>query len=332
MQCALGNNGKYIPQNAFLEIVLPVQRECPAYGEFFPEGHRHFLFPSMLFSSVPALFALHQSFCFPRLFRFPVSVLLFEQASTEEQEVARQLAAVKALAEASQKDSIQKYALLQEKMKSCSVTEETYIAKYHTEEQKLSQMREKLENFQKEKIRVQEQLLQIKKKLKSKRMEQGEFALLEKEVQTLETETTEENKSFGAVRKELEQMKTAWKEKENVCVLLEKIHHKLDILSELEGLFRGKRFVEYISRYYLEHIAREADTGLKEMTGNTYEMCIRDSPKRHLSVFRNSSLQGNSQFVQSPVPQQWKGLINQSIPSKAVSLYGSKVHLPKPLQ
>ena len=155
-------------------------------------------------------------------------------------------------------------------MKSCSVTEETYIAKYHTEEQKLSQMREKLENFQKEKIRVQEQLLQIKKKLKSKRMEQGEFALLEKEVQTLETETTEENKSFGAVRKELEQMKTAWKEKENVCVLLEKIHHKLDILSELEGLFRGKRFVEYISRYYLEHIAREADTGLKEMTGNTY--------------------------------------------------------------
>ena len=60
------------------------------------------------------------------------------------------------------------------------------------------------------------------------------------------------------MRKELEQMKAAWEEKENVCVLLEKIHHKLDILSELEGLFRGKRFVEYISRYYLEHIAREA--------------------------------------------------------------------------
>ena len=72
-------------------------------------------------------------------------------------------------------------------------------------------------------------------------------------------------------------MKTAWKEKENVCVLLEKIHHKLDILSELEGLFRGKRFVEYISRYYLEHIAREADTGLKEMTGNTYGLEIDEN-------------------------------------------------------
>lgn len=191
-------------------------------------------------------------------------------------------------------------------MKSCSVTEETYIAKYHTEEQKLSQMREKLENFQKEKIRVQEQLLQIKKKLKSKRMEQGEFALLEKEVQTLETETTEENKSFGAVRKELEQMKTAWKEKENVCVLLEKIHHKLDILSELEGLFRGKRFVEYISRYYLEHIAREADTGLKEMTGNTYGLEIDENTAFIIRDYKNggasrpaSTLSGGETFMAS---------------------------------
>lgn len=238
--------------------------------------------------------------------QYETSKALFEQASTEEQEVARQLAAVKALAEASQKDSIQKYALLQEKMKSCSVTEETYIAKYHTEEQKLSQMREKLENFQKEKIRVQEQLLQIKKKLKSKRMEQGEFALLEKEVQTLETETTEENKSFGAVRKELEQMKTAWKEKENVCVLLEKIHHKLDILSELEGLFRGKRFVEYISRYYLEHIAREADTGLKEMTGNTYGLEIDENTAFIIRDYKNggasrpaSTLSGGETFMAS---------------------------------
>lgn len=238
--------------------------------------------------------------------QYETSKALFEQASTEEQEVARQLAAVKALAEASQKDSIQKYALLQEKMKSCSVTEETYIAKYHTEEQKLSQMREKLENFQKEKIRVQEQLLQIKKKLKSKRMEQGEFALLEKEVQTLETETTEENKSFGAVRKELEQMKAAWEEKEKVCLLLEKIHHKLDILSELEGLFRGKRFVEYISRYYLEHIAREADVDLKEMTGNTYGLEIDENTSFIIRDYKNggvsrpaSTLSGGETFMAS---------------------------------
>ena len=231
---------------------------------------------------------------------------LFDKAVTEEKEASQQLAAVKALSEASEKERIQKHVFLQEKMKSFSVTEEAYIEKYHAEEQNLSQAKEKLESFQKEKIRIQEQLLQIKKKLSKERIDKNEFILLEKELQTLEAETTEENKSFGAVRKELEQMKTAWEEKEKVCVLLEKIHHKLDILSELEGLFRGKRFVEYISRYYLEHIAREADAGLKEMTGNTYGLEIDENTSFIIRDYKNggasrpaSTLSGGETFMAS---------------------------------
>lgn len=231
---------------------------------------------------------------------------LFDKAATEEKELSQQLAAAKALAEASEKDSVKKYAFLKEKMKNFSVTEETYIEKYYTEEKKFSQIKEKIENFQKETIRIQEQMQQIKKKLVKERVDKSEFILLEKELQTLETETTEENKSFGAVRKELEQMKTAWKEKENVCVLLEKIHHKLDILSELEELFRGKRFVEYISRYYLEHIAREADTGLKEMTGNTYGLEIDENTAFIIRDYKNggasrpaSTLSGGETFMAS---------------------------------
>ena len=231
---------------------------------------------------------------------------LFDKAATEEKELSQQLAAAKALAEASEKDSVEKYAFLKEKMKNFSVTEETYIEKYYTEEKKFSQIKEKIENFQKEKIRIQEQMQQIKKKLVKERLDKSEFILLEKEVQALENETTEENKSFGAVRKELEQMKAAWEEKENVCVLLEKIHHKLDILSELEGLFRGKRFVEYISRYYLEHIAREADTGLKEMTGNTYGLEIDENTTFIIRDYKNggasrpaSTLSGGETFMAS---------------------------------
>lgn len=238
--------------------------------------------------------------------QYETAKVLFEQTSTEEKEIAKQLAAVKALAEAAQKDSTQKYALLQEKMKCCFVEEESYIAKYHTEEKKVSQIKETIELFQKEKIRLQEQHLQIKKKLKSQRIEIDEFTLLEEKVQILETEAAEGNKALGAVRKELEQMKTAWGEKEKVCVFLEKIYHKLDILSELEGLFRGKRFVEYISRYYLEHIAREADVSLKEMTGNTYGLEIDENASFIIRDYKNggasrpaSTLSGGETFMAS---------------------------------
>ena len=65
-------------------------------------------------------------------------------------------------------------------MKNFSVTEETYIEKYYTEEKKFSQIKEKIENFQKEKIRIQEQMQQIKKKLVKERLDKSEFILFGK--------------------------------------------------------------------------------------------------------------------------------------------------------
>ena len=50
---------------------------------------------------------------------------------------------------------------------------------------------------------------------------------------------------------------------------MSQIRHKLELLQELEGLFRGKKFVEYVARYYMEYVSREADEKLKEMTGSS---------------------------------------------------------------
>lgn len=231
---------------------------------------------------------------------------LFEQASEEEKEVSAQLVASNALVEATAKDNTQKHRILTEKMKSFSITETSYIEKYKKEEMELLCMKKRIEDFQNEKIRIQEQFQQVKKKLSEERIDKTKFLLLEKEVEALELETAEKNKSFGAMRKELEQMKSAWEEKTKVTVLLKQIYSKLDILSELEGLFRGKRFVEYISRYYLEYIAREADVSLKEMTGNMYGMEIDENTSFIIRDYKNggvsrpaSTLSGGETFMAS---------------------------------
>ena len=71
-------------------------------------------------------------------------------------------------------------------------------------------------------------------------------------------------------------------------------------------MFKGKKFVEYVSRYYLEYISREADTCLKDMTGNAYGMetdgngmfIIRDY-KNGGAVRPASTLSGGETFMAS---------------------------------
>lgn len=143
-------------------------------------------------------------------------------------------------------------------------------SEFQKEEEDMRTSREKIETFKEAMLKLKTELDRVKKQLNGRTVLKEELENLELKVKNLETEITEQNKALGAVKKELEQLKTAWKEKEELLKTLEVIYHKLDILAELDGLFRGKKFVEYVSRYYLEYVSREADERLKEMTGNSY--------------------------------------------------------------
>ena len=51
-----------------------------------------------------------------------------------------------------------------------------------------------------------------------------------------------------------------------------KIDHQYSLLEELENLFRGKKFVEFIARTRLDYIAKEASRQLKEITRGRYAL------------------------------------------------------------
>ncbi len=108
-----------------------------------------------------------------------------------------------------------------------------------------------------------------KARLKGERISEEQIEERRKIMQDLENRQGETNRILGGLRKEREQTEKAWKEKEILEEKMGQIRHKLDLFLELEGLFRGKKFVEYVARYYMEYVSREADEKLKEMTGNS---------------------------------------------------------------
>ena len=122
----------------------------------------------------------------------------------------------------------------------------------------------------------------------------------------LENRQVETNRILGGLRKEREQTEKAWKEKEALEEKMGQIHHKLDLLQELEGLFRGKKFVEYVARYYMEYVSREADEKLKEMTGNSLGLETDQSGMFIIRDYKNggatrpaSTLSGGETFMAS---------------------------------
>lgn len=53
--------------------------------------------------------------------------------------------------------------------------------------------------------------------------------------------------------------------------------HKKDMIKELEQLFKGNAFIEYVAQSKLSYIAREASVILSKISGGSYALEINDS-------------------------------------------------------
>lgn len=195
---------------------------------------------------------------------------LWEQQQQEEVHLHQKHTAKEALAASAEQEVLKKEQFLKEKMKELQVPDQTWILHFRKEESVLVKSREKTEAFKETALKLAAEIARVKRQLNGKSVSKEELEHLETKLKCLETDITRENQTSGAVKKELEQLEKAWKEKKSLENTLKEIYHKLDILAELDSLFRGKKFVEYVSRYYLEHVSREADACLKEMTGSSY--------------------------------------------------------------
>lgn len=231
---------------------------------------------------------------------------LWETVSREANQLQQEKSAMEALTKSSQETAEKKNRILREKMEEADVEDERWIGRFRKEEEEMQHCREEAERFKEAVVTVKTQIDRVQKQLDQRKISREELQELETKVADLEQDITEKNKQLGAARKELEQMENAWKEKELLKKELEEIYHKLDILSQLSGLFWGKKFVEYVSRYYLEYVSREANERLKEMTGNGYGLetdqnglfLIRDYKNGGISRSA-STLSGGETFMAS---------------------------------
>ena len=176
----------------------------------------------------------------------------------------------KTRSQAAREQAEKKEKSLELKMKETGVEERCWIEEYQQDESVLQAAKDERKAYEEAVIKSKTQVEQAAARLGGRCVQTEQIGVLGQKNEHLLQEMKEGQKAFGAVKKEREQMEKSWEEKKKLLQELEMVYHKLDLLTELEGLFRGKRFVEYVSRYYLEYVSREADQQLRQMTGSSY--------------------------------------------------------------
>lgn len=198
------------------------------------------------------------------------AVRQWESLQKEEAVLRENYTEQKTRSQAAREQAEKKEKSLEEKMKETGVEERCWIEEHQQEESVLQAAKDEKKAYEEAVIKSKTQVEQAEARLGGRCVQDGQIEVLGQENERFLQELKEGQKAFGAVKKEREQMEKSWEEKKKLQQELEQVYHKLDLLTELEGLFRGKRFVEYVSRYYLEYVSREADQQLRQMTGSSY--------------------------------------------------------------
>lgn len=194
-----------------------------------------------------------------------------------------------------------KASLNNEKFNSIEEVKENIITRRLLEEIKLE-----VEKHYDEKSRIQGAIETINAKLRGRSIDEekweivkGERKSKEEEWDILSKETIKLEEQLNLINKKLEELGDLLKKKE-------KVDHKLGLLSDLEKLFKGKKFVEFVAATRLKYVSIEASKRLREITNGNYGLEVDQNGRFIIRDYKNggverdaSTLSGGETFVAS---------------------------------
>lgn len=109
-------------------------------------------------------------------------------------------------------------------------------------------------------------------KLKGEQIEEQDWKILQQKRINLNDSVEELNRQILLMETKKQELKNKLEKLQQLQEKKSKIDHQYSLLEELENLFRGKKFVEFIARTRLDYIAKEASRQLKEITRGRYAL------------------------------------------------------------
>lgn len=146
----------------------------------------------------------------------------------------------------------------------------------------------------------------IKVKINNRSISKEDYEELENQKNELEIKIKQVNEDIIKKQEEVIKTEERIKELDTLIDKKGKLEHKIAVLNDLDKLFRGKKFVEFVAIDRLKYISREASKRLKEITNGNYGLEVDDNSKFVIRDYKNggverdaSTLSGGEIFLAS---------------------------------
>ena len=180
------------------------------------------------------------------------------------------------------------------------------VEKFFMNKSEIEKLNKEIQEYRNSISRIKGAIENIYKNMKGRTLTKDQWYKTQndKNKKSYELEKLYEDKI--TLNKEVTSINTRLLELKDLLNKKKKIEHKLALLSDLEKLFKGKKFVEFIAANQLKYISLEADKQLREITCGNYGLEVDEDGRFFIRDYKNggkerdaSTLSGGETFVAS---------------------------------
>lgn len=177
---------------------------------------------------------------------------------------------------------------------------------YYIEDEESKQMQKEIDSYYIDAKKNQERINYLQEKIGNQHVDKTEWLHQKNELTSINEQIKELNSSILLLQHQITEMTNNLTKKLELEQRWQKEAHKKDIIKELEQLFKGNAFIEYVAQSKLSYIAREASVILSQISGGNYtleinessEFIIRDN-KNGGAIRPSDTLSGGEIFITS---------------------------------
>lgn len=199
---------------------------------------------------------------------------------------------------------VQELYLTQKKKFGFSATDQPEL--YYMKEKELAKLEKEITSYYDDVRQNEERIRYLQEKLGRKKINEEKCKRQKEELADTKQQVKDLDSSILLLTHQIETMTKDLAKKEELEEKWEKESHKKDMIKELEQLFKGNAFIEYVAQSKLSYIAREASVILSKISGGNYALEINDSAefiirdnKNGGAVRPSDTLSGGELFITS---------------------------------